>query len=212
MVAARRIGTVEAKTRARLIRAAAQIIRDDGLASLTTRRLAERVSLKRQIVHYYFRTVENLLVAVARYESERFQRRINNALKSGDPLRALKLASRGCAPMVEFIALALRSKAMKNEIRRYFEELHRLESQAVSSCIRLGVRTRLPSSLMMYVSRCVTQYMAIEAAIGFSNGHAEAKALVEEWFSTFSKEAAPPLQGLKHIRGLSGEVMCQWTG
>lgn len=100
---------------------------------------------------------------------------------------------------------------MKNEIRRYFEELHRLESQAVSSCLKLGVGTRFPSPLMMYVSRCLTQYMAIEAAIGFSNGHAEVMALVEEWFSTFSKEAAPPLQGLKHIKSPSREVMCQWT-
>ncbi|GGO47096.1 TetR family transcriptional regulator [Streptomyces daqingensis] len=50
------------ETRQRLLDAAAQLIVEDGWGAVTTRRAADRAGLRPGLVHYHFRTVEDLLV------------------------------------------------------------------------------------------------------------------------------------------------------
>jgi AcrR family transcriptional regulator len=61
------------ETRQRLLDAAAQLIVEDGWGAVTTRRAADRAGLRPGLVHYHFRTVEDLLVeaslAAARREA-----------------------------------------------------------------------------------------------------------------------------------------------
>src|SRR5690349_5277453 len=76
-------------SKAMLIAAAAQIINAEGYAALSARALAEKVGLKRQIVHYYFRTMEELLLAVVRHYGDESVDRLSDAMNSGDPLRAI---------------------------------------------------------------------------------------------------------------------------
>jgi AcrR family transcriptional regulator len=61
MVATRR---PEDESRALLIEAATDLINTEGYAALTARKLAGKVGRKRQIVHYYFRIMDDLLLAV----------------------------------------------------------------------------------------------------------------------------------------------------
>ena len=68
----RRLGVESSETRAQLIKLAARLIRDEGCAAVTARRLAEDLGLKRQIVHYYFGTIEDLLIVVISAGRRRF--------------------------------------------------------------------------------------------------------------------------------------------
>ena len=75
------------ESRAMLIEAAVEIIRTEGYGALSARRLAEKVGLKRQIVHYYFRTIEELLLSVVRFYGDSGLARMREALRD-DPLHA----------------------------------------------------------------------------------------------------------------------------
>ena len=70
MASARRIGAPDAKNRGVLLDAAEQLLLEEGYAAVTSRRVAEKAGLKPQLVHYYFRTMEDLFLAVFRRRAE----------------------------------------------------------------------------------------------------------------------------------------------
>ncbi|HLT69494.1 MAG TPA: TetR/AcrR family transcriptional regulator [Acidimicrobiales bacterium] len=59
------------KTRARIVEAALQALRDEGIAGISARSIARRGGFNQALIFYHFGSVEGLLVAVARSESER---------------------------------------------------------------------------------------------------------------------------------------------
>ena len=74
MASERRIGSEESATRERLLDAAEELLRTQGHSAVTVRRVAEQARLKRQLVHYYFRSMEELFVEVLRRAYERHAR------------------------------------------------------------------------------------------------------------------------------------------
>ena len=74
MASPRRIGAPDAKNRIVLLDAAEQLLIEEGYAAVTSRRVADRAGLKPQLVHYYFRTMEDLFLAVFHRRAERVWR------------------------------------------------------------------------------------------------------------------------------------------
>src|SRR5215472_961066 len=89
MASPRRIGAPDAKNRAVLLDAAEQLMLDEGYAAVTSRRVAAKAGLKPQLVHYYFRTMDDLFLAMLARQSEAGLDRQAKALASDRPLRAL---------------------------------------------------------------------------------------------------------------------------
>ena len=89
MASARRIGAPDAKNRGVLLDAAEQLLLEEGYAAVTSRRVAEKAGLKPQLVHYYFRTMEDLFLAVFRRRAEEGLEVLATALASPQPLWAL---------------------------------------------------------------------------------------------------------------------------
>lgn len=89
MASSRRRAPADSEMRSRLIAAAADIIREHGHAALTSRTLAERLSLKRQILHYYFTSVGELLVLIVRDAHARAVAAFEKAAQTDDPLHAI---------------------------------------------------------------------------------------------------------------------------
>src|SRR6202051_1625081 len=89
MPSGRRIGAPDAKNRGVLLDAAEQLMLEEGYAAVTSRRLADRAALKPQLVHYYFRTMDDLFLAVFRRRAEQGLKSQARALESPQPLWAL---------------------------------------------------------------------------------------------------------------------------
>ena len=89
MTSTRRIGTESSATRTALLDAAQQVLLEEGYAAATSRRVAARAGLKPQLVHYYFRTMDDLFLALVRRGAEQNLERQAEALASPEPLRAL---------------------------------------------------------------------------------------------------------------------------
>jgi AcrR family transcriptional regulator len=173
------------ESRALLIEAAAGIINSEGYAALSARRLAEKVGLKRQIVHYYFRTMDDLLLAVIRHYGEEGLARFSQAFASGDPLRVIwETRADASATTFAFMAMATHSQVIKAELRRYLEAFRELQVEAVTRYMTsAGLEATLPAEAAVIILQSVSQALAAEAALGTRIGHERVKEVVEQWLS-----------------------------
>ncbi|MCV7197791.1 TetR/AcrR family transcriptional regulator [Mycobacterium angelicum] len=200
MTSARRIGAPDAKNRGRLLDAAEQLMIEEGYAAVTSRRLANKAGLKPQLVHYYFRTMDELFVAVFRRRAEEGLQIQAQALASPQPLWALWRF--GTDPAftrisMEFMALANHRKEMRAEIAYYAERFREAERQAVTSALQRygsvlgGDRDDVPPVVWAVLMSSLSRMLVLEQAVGMSAGHAETLELVESYLRRLEGEPQP---------------------
>jgi len=85
MVATRGYQSIGAKTRLQLIEAASDVLGEEGYPAFTARRIASRAGLKPQLVHYYFRSMEELVVTGFQRSSAEYFQQHDRALSSSRP-------------------------------------------------------------------------------------------------------------------------------
>jgi AcrR family transcriptional regulator len=192
----RRLGAEDSKTRVALLDAAQELMLDEGYAAVTSRRVAARAGLKPQLVHYYFRTMDDLFLALLSRGAERNLERQAQALASPQPLRALWAFScepAGTALTVEFTALANHRKEIRADIASYAEEFRRIQTEALAITLeRHGVDpATFPASAVVVLMTSISRVLAMEVALGVTAGHAEMLELVERFLTRYEGEAAP---------------------
>jgi AcrR family transcriptional regulator len=196
MTSARRIGAPDAKNRVLLLDAAEQLMVEEGYAAVTSRRLANKAGLKPQLVHYYFRTMEELFLEVFRRRGEEALEVHAQMLQSPQPLWALWRF--GTDPAftrisMEFMALANHRKELRAEIAYYAERLREGERQAVTSALqRYGADVNdVPPVVWTVLMSSLSRFLVLEQAIGMSAGHAETLKLVEDYLRRLEGEPRP---------------------
>lgn len=180
----RRIGAKDSKTRARLLDAAEALLLAEGYAAVTSRRVAARAELKPQLVHYYFRTMDDLFIEVFRRRAEQDLPRFEQAIAEDGSLRnlwRLNADPRGARFTIEFMALANHRKAIRAEIARYAERFRAAQLEAVTRALAArGVdEDRLPPIAALLLMTGLSQVIALEGAIGVTDGHEATLAYVE---------------------------------
>ena len=194
MASNRRIGSESSGKRAELLDAAEELMLEEGYAAVSSRRIAQKAGLKPQLVHYYFRTMDELFLAAFRRRAEIGLARQARAFSSDQPLRALWSFSddpTGTALTLEYAALANHRKSIRTEIARYGELFRRRQTEALSEVLReRGIDTEelAPIAVMVLITG-VSQILVMEEALGMSTGHAEMRALVERTLEQLEGEA-----------------------
>ncbi|MBS9374143.1 TetR/AcrR family transcriptional regulator [Rhodococcus sp. B50] len=196
MTSSRRIGAPDAKNRTVLLDAAEQLMLEKGYAAVTSRRVAERAGLKPQLVHYYFRTMDDLFLEMFRRRAEEGLAIQAEVVKSPSPLRALWEFSTDPAAVavtMEFIALARHRDALRSEIARY-SELFRIGQRdaARAALARSGYElSRVPPVVLSVLMTSISRVIVMEESLGLTEGHAETYELVEWCLSMLEGGAAP---------------------
>lgn len=194
-VAARRIGAESSATRALILEAAEALLREEGYAAVSTRKVAARAGLKPSLVHYYFPTTDDLFLAVFRRGAEQSDAMIADALASDDPLRALWTffsdTSRTAISM-EFMALANHRKAIRAHMLEHSEQMRRHQVEAITRVFGDAFKgpDGVPPAGLTLVLAGIGRALIMEGALGVQSGHAEARAFVEQWL-----ERLAPNQG-----------------
>jgi AcrR family transcriptional regulator len=192
----RRIGAPDAKNRAVLLDAAEQMILEEGYAAVTSRRVAEKAGLKPQLVHYYFRTMEDLFLEVFRRMAEAGFEVLTTALASPQPLWALWRFStqpEATRLTMEFMGLANHRKALRAEIVYYAERFREEQNKAIVGALRsYGIDTTdVPPVVWTVFATSVSQGLVMERALGMSTGHAETFEFCERWIRRLEGEPLP---------------------
>jgi AcrR family transcriptional regulator len=200
--APRRVGAESSATRALILDAAEQLIRDEGYAAVSTRRVAAKAGLKPSLVHYYFTTTDDLLLAMSKRGAEDSDRMIEQALRAADPVRALWAfltdPSRTAIAM-EFLALANHRKAIRAHMAAHVAAMREREVEIFQSL--LGERLAGPDGVapagLSVVLAGIGRALVMEGGLGVTAGHAEARAFVDQWLDRL----APPLDKLPDRAG-----------
>ncbi len=182
--ALRRIGTESSATRTTLLDATERLLLDEGYAAVSSRRVAAEAGVKPALVHYYFRTMDDLFLAVFRRGAEKNLERQARALASPRRLRASWALSRepaGTALMMEFAALANHRKAIRTEIASYGDRFRAIQVDALSALFaRAGIDADVcPPLAASVLMTSIAQLLVMEKALGITTGHAETLAFVE---------------------------------
>jgi len=196
MASPRRIGAPDAKNRVVLLDAAEQLLIEEGYAAVTSRRVADRAELKPQLVHYYFRTMEDLFLAVFHRRAEDGLAVLTTALQSPQPLWALwrfSTAPEATRLTMEFMGLANHRKALRAEIVYYAERFRQEQNKAIADALRQhGIdASEVPPVVWTVFATSVSQAMVMERALGMSTGHAETFAFCEQWLHRLEGEPPP---------------------
>jgi AcrR family transcriptional regulator len=193
MASERRIGAPDAKNRVVLLDAAEQLLLEEGYAAVTSRRVADRAGLKPQLVHYYFRTMEDLFLEVFRRRADEGLAVLTTALESPQPLWALwrfSTAPEATRLTMEFMGLAIHRKALRAEIVYYAERFREEQNRAIAAALRrydVDV-TAVPPVVWTVFATSVSQALVMERALGMSSGHAETFAYCEQWLRSLEGE------------------------
>lgn len=178
---ARRLGAEDSESRTALLDATQALMLESGHASISSRKVAAKADLKPQLVHYYFRTMDDLLLAVLQRAAEQGLERQRAALAGPQPMWALweySTEPTGAALAVELNALALHNPAIRDELASFGERFRSAQIDAIESALAghdLPIGAIELSVLMQGMSR----YLSMEAGIGITTGHAEMVTLVE---------------------------------
>ncbi|KAB7760338.1 MULTISPECIES: TetR/AcrR family transcriptional regulator [Mycobacteriaceae] len=186
MASERRIGGPEAKNRGALLDAAEALMLDEGYAAVTSRRVAERAGLKPQLVHYYFRTMDDLFLAAFRRRTEQGLAAQSMILLAPNPLRALwtfLIENRDTALIMEYAALANHRKELGSEIAGAAQQFLEGQAELVGSVLaQHGVDAdELPPIVAISLIVGMSQLLTMEAALGVSVGHDEILAYFDRY-------------------------------
>ena len=184
MASKRRMGPQDSETSAALLDAVEHVLREEGYAAASSRRVAEVAGLKQQLVYYYFRSMDELLLAAFRRRTERALARLEADVASNQPVHAIwwTLSNSHDARLAfEFMALANRHDGIREEVGRFLVHSRRMTADAIASQGKekgadLGPVTPAAAAFLLST---VNVFLGREAATGITEGHRDVRTLIE---------------------------------
>jgi AcrR family transcriptional regulator len=175
--------------------AAERLLVQEGYAAVTSRRVGAEAGLKPQLVHYYFRTMDDLFLEVFRRRADENFARFEQAAAADGSLRALwelNADPRGAAFNIEFVALANHRKAIRAEIARYAKRWRSVQRDALTAALAAyGVDADdLPPEAALLLMTGLAQVLALEKALGVTSGHAAALAFVDRTIAALEERSS----------------------
>lgn len=172
------------RTRTAILDAASTLMREEGYAAVTSRRVAERAGLKSQLVHYHFGSMDELFLDLLRQNDKvHFAKRLT-ALTSDDPLGNLWNQDRdqeGAELVVELTAAANHRKVLKDELAEAMLRFRLLYNTLISkyfeeNSIEPGEHT---PQVVSFLIMSVAARLISETSIGVTEGHDAVIAFME---------------------------------
>lgn len=180
---ARRMGPVGSENWHAMLDGAEAVLREEGHAALTSRRIAEQIGVKQRLVYYYFATMDELVTALFHRLSERELLRLHAAQASDLPLRELWDICMHTADgrlISEYMALANRIEGLRQEVIHFVQESRRIQIAALEAAFaRVPHRAGMPAPALAIMAASTALTINRERHLGIDLGHSEALAAIE---------------------------------
>lgn len=183
-MASRRFGPQDSATSTAILDATERVLRVKGYATATSRTVAEEAGIRQGLVYYYFKTMDELLLATFKRRTAQGLERLAEQVASAQPVRAVwdELSKKVDGRIVfEFVALANHHEGIRQEVARFVGEARRLQSRAIQEAADTKGADLGPASAsaLAFVMYAATLIMARESANGITDAHGEVNALFE---------------------------------
>ena len=193
MAGKRRLGPEDSSVRHDFLDAAERVLSKHGYAAVTSRRVSEEAGVKPQLLYYYFRDMEDLVVATFQRRTSQFLDQLEAALATPTPIRTIwELSSHRDARLIsEFMAMANHNEAIRAEIARYSEHANRIQVAAVARSLkRSGVDpAQIPPSVLTFLVASVARNLVAETELGILPNQGE----IERFIATMLDRLEPRL-------------------
>ncbi|MEP7222950.1 MAG: helix-turn-helix domain-containing protein [Novosphingobium sp.] len=168
-----------------------RVIRDEGYAAVSSRRVAEVAEIQQGLVYYYFESMDDLLIATFQRRTTRGLARYQQDACSKNPVAALwKDLNEGVDARMgfAFVSLASHDDNVREIYVRFLSEARWLQAETIASDATARGIDLSPASPMAlaFILHCTSLVMAREAALGMTEGHDEVHALLSLLLDKFS--------------------------
>jgi AcrR family transcriptional regulator len=160
------------------------VMREQGYAAITSRRVAERAGVNQQTVYYYFQTMDDLLLTTYRRRTETVVEKLERALAMERPLHAIWHASSDpvdAALTMEYLALANHNELIRQETIAFGERIRRVAVDRLADRIQQTSpepEAVSPFGVVMAITY-VAHLLGFESTLGLRGGHRELRTSVE---------------------------------
>jgi AcrR family transcriptional regulator len=183
-----------------LLDAAERLLVEVGHAGITTRRLAEEADVNHGLVHYYFGSIENLLVRVLERFTAELTARQRAMYASEIPFiekwrQAMRyLVAEDVAYekiWLELQALAWNHPELREQVASVNEEWRGVLTEAFKEpCERYGIE--MPLDALVSLVMTFNEGVIVERLSGITTGHEELLAWIEGWLERKEREWQRP--------------------
>jgi AcrR family transcriptional regulator len=203
MTSSRRIGSKTSVVRDAILTGAIEVLQEEGGAALTASNIAKRIGVKAHLVHYYFRSMEDLVLALVRQHGELGLSNTARAIASDQPLRALweiESTYKWSLVAMELGTFAAHHELVRAEMKRCIEELRRLQSEGIARHFELrGIEPPMPPTALTIIVAGIARQMVREKEFDVSMGHDELVAVVEEFLDSLGSAAGNHERAAAHV-------------
>lgn len=187
MTSTRRMGSIDSQMGESMLNAAEEVLREEGYAALTSRRVADHLGVKQRLVYYYFRTMDDLVLETFKRLSVRELGRLRSAISSERPLHEIWdicINTSDARLISEFMALANRNEGLRDAVIVFIEESRKMQVQtlrkAMADCTTR--KQHLPPEVVAFIGTSVALALNREVALGTRKSHAAVEKTIKQFF------------------------------
>lgn len=168
-----------------------------GYAAVTSRRIAAKAGLKPQLVHYYFASMDDLLLELYRGLAKEMIELQAEAIRSERPLRQLwgVAADRRRRILLEqFLIMSAYNPALRDEMA-HFGRIYRDEQiRFMAALARENGPDRIPwtPEFLAILFNALARAIAIEPSYGLELGNRQARQVIDYYVDLFDKAVPDP--------------------
>jgi AcrR family transcriptional regulator len=184
----RRMGPPGSENWHAMLDGAEAVLREEGHAALTSRRIAERIGVKQRLVYYYFATMDELVIDLFHRMSVRELERLRTAAASSLPLREIWdvcVNTTDARLVSQFMALAGRIEGLGKEVVHFIEESRAIQVAALAEALKkLPQGATLDPAAVAIIATSVALTLTRERQLGTEAGHEAVLALFERFLAS----------------------------
>jgi AcrR family transcriptional regulator len=188
------MGPQDATVRVKLLDAAERVLGRDGYPAVSSRNVGKEAGVNQKLVFYYFQNMEELVVATFRRRSEAFLAQLEALQGSASPVRSLwtLISHRSGRLVIEFMAMANRNEALKQELAAYSARANQLINAVLARPLAAGPQTGGTASpaVVNFALASLARNLILEGELGLLDSPAELNATIEKWIDELDSRVA----------------------
>lgn len=189
MASDRRRGKANSETRSLILDAAEKLITTGGYAAVSSRKIAAEAQVSHQLVHYYFRSMDDLFVELIKRSVTRSLERLDEIEETADPMVRLwemNSESHGAALVLQFMALAVHNEKIRAAIAQYGQVFRERQAEIIRlSLASLAEPSPVSSDVVAVLLEFTARMMVFDRSLGVTIGHDATSDFVAQMLATF---------------------------
>lgn len=179
----RRMGSKESEMAISMLDAAIEILKEEGYAALTSRRIAEYLGTKQRLLYYYFHSMDEVVLEAFKKLANHDLERLEEAFSSERPIHQIWdifLYTSDARLITEFMALANRSDGLREEVINFIETSRKIQIKALKKAIPAD--SKMTPDVLAFMMSSIALSLNREAALGIRQAHSGIKKSIADYF------------------------------